>query len=113
MNACETPAVQEERTSRSVSEILGYAFALSAGLAIAWLDSRPGWDDTGVTVAALVAASGLAALARVPVWGVVLLVTGPLLAAELPRGSGVLLSLPVALAAALGGAALRRKATAG
>lgn len=93
--------------------LLAAGLALGAGLAIAWVDSRPGWDDTGVTVAALVAAAGLAALARVPVGWVVLLVSGPLLAAELPRGSGVLLALPIALAAALGGAALRRQAMAG
>jgi hypothetical protein len=33
--------------------------ALGFGLLIAYVDSRPNWDDTGVTALALLAGSGL------------------------------------------------------
>jgi len=35
------------------------AAALAAGLLIAWADSRPGWDDAGMTAAALVVAAAV------------------------------------------------------
>jgi hypothetical protein len=35
------------------------AVALSLGAAIAYVDSRPRWDDTGITAAALVLCSGI------------------------------------------------------
>jgi len=34
--------------------------AVGSGIAIAWMDSRPGFDATGVTVVALVVAAGVA-----------------------------------------------------
>jgi hypothetical protein len=34
-------------------------FAVASGLFIAFVDSRPNWDDTGVTVFALLVVSGL------------------------------------------------------
>lgn len=43
--------------------------ALVVGIAIAWVDSRPGWDDTAVSVAALVVASfGFAAVSGRRPW---------------------------------------------
>jgi hypothetical protein len=33
--------------------------ALAAGALIAWIDSRPTWDDTGITAGMLLAASAL------------------------------------------------------
>jgi hypothetical protein len=88
--------------------LLGSALALCAGMGIAWVDSRPGWDDTGVTAGALVIAAALASLARVPPWLAAVLVAGPVLAAELPVGMGVLLAIPLALAGACAGAFVRR-----
>ena len=82
--------------------------ALCAGLGIAWVDSRPGWDDTGVTAGALLIAAALAAFARVPPWLAALLVAGPILAAELSRGTGVLLAIPFAIAGAYAGAFVHR-----
>ena len=35
--------------------------ALAAGLAIAFIDSRPGWDDTGITAAMLFLGAAVAA----------------------------------------------------
>jgi hypothetical protein len=36
------------------------AISLIAGIAIGWMDSRPGFDDTGVTAVSLVLAAGAA-----------------------------------------------------
>ena len=36
--------------------------ALAAGLLIAWVDSRPGWDDAGITVFALFLSAGIIGL---------------------------------------------------
>jgi hypothetical protein len=49
--------------------VAGLVIALVAGLAIGWIDSRPGWDDTAVTVVSLVVAAGAAAfVARRAPW---------------------------------------------
>ncbi len=36
-----------------------FAAALAAGLLIAWVDARPGWDDAGVIVFALFLSAGI------------------------------------------------------
>jgi hypothetical protein len=41
--------------------IAGLAIALVAGIAIGYIDSRPGWDDTGITAVSLLLAAGIAA----------------------------------------------------
>lgn len=88
--------------------LLGATFSLGAGLAIAWIDTRPGWDDTGVTAGLLMMAAAAGAAARVPPWLAAALAAGPVLIAEVPRGTGVLLAAPVALAGAYAGALVRR-----
>ncbi len=35
------------------------ALSLVAGVLIAWMDSRPGWDDTGITAGTIVLVSAL------------------------------------------------------
>jgi hypothetical protein len=56
--------------------IAGLAIALVAGIAIGYIDSRPGWDDTGITAVSLLLAGGLAAfVARRLPW-LVALATG-------------------------------------
>ena len=40
---------------------LALALALAAGIGVALLDSRPGWDDTGVTAGLLFLGAGAAA----------------------------------------------------
>jgi hypothetical protein len=71
--------------------ILGLlVLALSLGTVIGWIDSRPGWDDTGITIGA------------VPAWGIAL------------NGSfASLVALPVAVAGAYGGALMRRAVSRG
>ena len=100
----------DDRKPRSLSAqvLLLSAAALCAGLGIAWVDSRPGWDDTGVTAGALVIAAALAAFARVPPWLAALLVAGPILVVELSKGTGVLLAIPFAIAGAYAGTFVRR-----
>lgn len=90
--------------------LLGSALALCAGLAIAWMDTRPHWDDTGITIGALLISTALISLLRVPPWLVALLGAGPMLIAELPGGTGVLIAIPFALAGAYAGAFIRRRA---
>jgi hypothetical protein len=99
------------RTPRrwSAQVLLGSAAALCAGLGIAWVDSRPGWDDAGLTAAALVITAALASLARVPPWLAAVLVAGPMLVAELSSGTGVLLAIPFAIAGACAGVFVRRR----
>lgn len=68
---------------------LASVLALAAGLAIGAVDSSPAWDDTGVTVFALLLASGfIAALAGRRPWLIALLVGGFVPLLEVPRGAG-------------------------
>jgi hypothetical protein len=98
-----------ERRPSSLQVFLGLALALCAGLAIAWVDTRPGWDDTGVTAGALALTAAFCSLTPARPWLVALLVAGPILVAELPGGTGVLLAVPFALAGAYAGAFVRRR----
>ena len=92
----------------SAQVLLLSAAALCAGLGIAWVDSRPGWDDTGVTAVAIAAAAGLAALLGSRPWLAAALVAAPLLIAGLAGGHpGVLLAVPFALAGAYTGRLVR------
>jgi len=82
--------------------------AIAAGCLIAAMDTRPGWDDTGVTVGALLLASALASAGGLRWWLTPILVAGPLLVAELPGlGWGALLVVGISLAGAGMGAAVR------
>jgi hypothetical protein len=91
--------------------ILGLlVLALALGTVIGWIDSRPGWDDTGITIGAVLLASaacgllgpkmpwlwGFAAGSGVAAWGIVL------------NGTFAgLVALPVAVAGAYFGALVR------
>jgi len=84
--------------------------ACAAGILIALVDSRPGWDDTGVTVAAVLAAGAVFGALRpdraissavaIGVW---------IPAFEIPGNVGSLLALAMALAGS-GAGAMARKA---
>jgi hypothetical protein len=51
------------RSSRGwLAPVLSMVVAIGAGLAIAYMDSRPGWDDTGITAGALAIAALVAVL---------------------------------------------------
>lgn len=88
--------------------LVAMVLAVAAGSAIAWVDTRPHWDDTAITAGAVLIASGLGALAISPFWLSALLVAGPMIVVEVPHGLGVLLAAPFALAEAGMGALVRR-----
>ncbi len=71
------------------------AAAAAAGVAIGFLDSRPGWDDTGITAGLLILAAGLVAgiSGRRPwLWAILVGAGTPLF--EIPTGGS-----PASLAA--------------
>ena len=85
--------------------------AIGAGLAIAVLDSRPGWDDTGITAALLVlAAFASAAISGRRPWLWALLVGGwvPLVETLGSGQASALLALLFAAGGALAGYSLAR-----
>jgi hypothetical protein len=89
--------------------------ASAIGLGIAAVDSRPGFDATGVTVGLLVAAAaGFSAAARTRpwLWALLIGIWTPLL--EVPAGGGPapVAALAIAAAGALVGYAGRRLALA-
>ena len=84
--------------------------ALAIGLTLAWVDSRPHWDDTGIIVGVLLltcAALGAVRPAHAWLWAVAVGLWIPLF--EVPRGnSGALAALVFALIGAYAGALGRR-----
>lgn len=72
------PAVALRRLSRAP---LGAALALLASLALGWVDTRPNWDDTGISAGLLLIGAAVAGLTGAPWW-----LAGGLMAA--PRGQG-------------------------
>jgi hypothetical protein len=100
-----TAATLDRRT------ILASALAVLAGTAVAFMDSRPGFDDTGVTAVALFGAAALTAAigGRRPLLFALLVgVWTPLV--EIPAGgsTGSLLALVFAAAGATVGCLARR-----
>jgi hypothetical protein len=92
------------------------AAALAAGGLIAYVDSRPGWDDTGVSAAAIFGLCGLFGAAgpgRPWLWAVAVGAWVPAFGLALSANYGALLALPVAFAGAYAGAAVRRLAAMG
>lgn len=87
------------------------AVALAAGALIAYADSRPGWDDTGVTALALLVSCCLlsAAAPRRPwLWALAVGLWVPAAGVLLAHNFGSLLALAFAFAGAYGGLALRK-----
>jgi len=75
---------------------IGLVLAAASGIGIAWMDSRPGFDATGITVVLLVGAAGFCAFlvampGRARVWLPILvavLVGGWVPILEMPGASG-------------------------
>jgi hypothetical protein len=85
--------------------------AVACGLLIAWVDSRPTWDDTGVTVGTVLLASALfsALRPRRPwFWALAVGVWIPVLGIIQGRHYGSLIALAVALFGAYLGAFARK-----
>jgi hypothetical protein len=98
----------DTRASWSITSLA----TLIAGICIGWMDTRPHWDDTGITAGALLMVSAGAALLGVRPWLAAGLTVGPLLLLELSGGGWGLILAPVfALAGAYGGSIARRLAS--
>jgi hypothetical protein len=83
--------------------------AIGLGLAIALVDSRPSWDDTGITAVALLLVAGVvAALAgrRPWLWALLVGAWTPLVELANGQGSGAILALGFAVVGASAGYAL-------
>lgn len=87
------------------------AVALVLGGLVAYVDSRPTWDDTGVTAAALLVISGALGFLgpkRPWLWALALGIWIPLLGVVRTHNYGAMLALVAAFAGAYGGMAIRR-----
>jgi hypothetical protein len=89
--------------------------AVAVGLGIAFVDSRPNWDDTGITVVALLVSAGIFGLVqpgRPWLWALAIGIWIPLGAILRSHSIGSIMMLVVLvfpLAGAYAGTALRRK----
>lgn len=94
--------------SRMEKKLLVAAIAL--GIVIAYFDSRPSWDDTGVTAVGLFALAslfGFLGLTRPWIWGLALGVWIPLVEVAQSQSFASVVALAVALLGAYAGAAVR------
>ena len=86
------------------------AVAVAAGILIASIDSRPNWDDTGITagiIFAVAAMFGTAVRRRAWIWGLAVGVWIPLLGIALRGDATTLLALAAGMAGAYAGAGVR------
>ena len=86
--------------------------ALALGIAIAYVDSSPGWDDTGVSAAAMLGVSGAFGLlhpARPWLWALVVGAWIPAFGIIREFNYPSLIALAFSFAGAYAGAVLRRK----
>jgi hypothetical protein len=87
--------------------------AIVCGLAIRWMDSSPGWDDTGITAGMLLATAGILALIaprRVWLWALGVGVWIPLHAITTNGDWRMLAVLLFPLAGAYAGLGIRKLA---
>jgi hypothetical protein len=85
--------------------------AVALGLTIAWVDSRPTWDDTGITVAAIFGtalALGAAAPSRPGMMAIALGIWIPVFNIVQGLNYGAVASLVIAFGGSYAGAFLRR-----
>ena len=99
---------------RRLGNALWLASALACGALLAWMDSGPGWDDTGVTVGlVLIGSAAFGALRPAWAWAAALAVGAWIPILEIPgsHNFGALAALAFAFAGAYGGAFVRRLAS--
>lgn len=79
------------------------------GVLLAWIDSRPSWDDAGITVAMLLVLSGIFGSIGYPwVWGLSVGIWIPLRSVILAADFAMILVLGIAMVGAYLGALARR-----
>jgi hypothetical protein len=104
-------AIRERGTRMKTVDWLLLGGALALGLAIALVDSSPGWDDTGVSAGALflaIAALGATRPVRAWLWALAVGLWIPVLGIVLRGNPAALLALVPALLGAFAGAGARR-----
>jgi hypothetical protein len=92
-------------------QYLALTIALAFGLALAYVDSRPNWDDTGVLAAALLIGSGLfgALRPRTPwLWALAIGLWIPAVNIIRTQNVGSMLALGLAFVGAYAGMGMRR-----
>jgi hypothetical protein len=85
--------------------------ALAAGILIALVDSRPGWDSTGITAGAMLLAAGTAAFVagdRPWLWALLIGLPTPIIETFGSGNAGSILAMAFATAGAAIGWTLRR-----
>jgi hypothetical protein len=87
-----------------------FTIALAFGAAITWIDTRPTWDDTGITAAMILVATSTLGFASPPrAWLFALAVAVWIPAFGLVHGNhATLIALAVGFVGAYAGAAARR-----
>jgi len=95
----------------TVTSLVLLAIAVAAGIFIAWIDSRPNWDDTGITVGlvfSFTAMLGTASPRRAWIWGLAVGGWIPLAGLMMKGEPATLLALAAGLAGAYAGAGIRK-----
>jgi hypothetical protein len=108
----EAPPTGDDRPMR-IRDLALIALATASGVVVAWIDSRPGWDDTGITAALLVlAAAAVTAVSGRRPWLWALLVGAWTPAVEITAGGSAasLIAIGFAAVGAMGGWLLARSA---
>jgi hypothetical protein len=105
------PQAREDAQKRVVViDVVAACFCIVVGLAIAYVDSRPTWDDSGITVGALLVAAAFAGFAvpyRAWRWGLLLGIWTPVIEIVLYGSIGAFAAPVFGVLAALVGSALR------
>ena len=94
------------------ASLIVLVLAIAAGLAIAWIDSRPNWDDAGISVLMVLTAATLCGfLSPQRPWLMALAVSIwiPLLSIVSPNNFGAMLALIPGFIGAYFGSFVRRK----
>ena len=89
--------------SPAARNLIAGALALIGGLAIAYMDSRPGYDDTGVTAVLLLSVAAIAAAiggTRLWLWAILVGAWTPIIEIGSGGSTGSLLALVFAAAGA-------------
>lgn len=107
-----TAIVERSRAVRSRWLFALILLSLALGFAIAYVDSSPGWDDTGVSAATVLGVSGLFGLlysARPWLWGLAVGAWIPIFGIVTEFNHPFLLALVFSFAGAYAGATVRGK----
>jgi len=95
------------------SDWLFLAVAIILGLIIAWIDTRPSWDDAGITAAMIIIAAGVVGFLagkRPWIWALAVGIWIPLWNIVTTNSFGSLIVIIISFIGAYAGTALRKMA---